>query len=92
MQGGKFGHGFVSAGVTEALAPTIADIDSKYLAVAVSAMVGGTVSELSSGKFGNGAITGAFQMAFNQLAHDDGEPTDEMNREFRDDGYVALSG
>jgi RHS repeat-associated protein len=30
LQGGKFGHGFVSAGVTEALAPTISDLHSDY--------------------------------------------------------------
>jgi hypothetical protein len=33
----------------------------------VSAMVGGSVSYLAGGKFGNGAATGAFQMAFGEL-------------------------
>jgi hypothetical protein len=69
LQGGKFGHGFVSAGITEAAAPTITNLHSSFAKVAASAMVGGTVSELVGGKFGNGAVTGAFQMAFNQLAN-----------------------
>ncbi len=32
-------------------------------------MVGGSVSYLAGGKFGNGAATGAMQMAFNELMH-----------------------
>ncbi len=63
LQGGKFGHGFVSAGITEAVSPTITDLHSDYAKVAASAMLGGSVSALAGGKFGNGAATGAFQMA-----------------------------
>ena len=37
--------------------------------VAASAVVGGTISALSGGKFANGAITGAFSRAFNDEAH-----------------------
>ena len=70
LQGGKFGHGFVSAGVAEAGASTIdGNLHSKFAKVAASAMVGGSVSYLAGGKFGNGAATGAMQMAFNELAH-----------------------
>jgi len=76
LQGGKFGHGFLSAGVTEALSPAIGAASSGGGASGViggtvaSAVVGGTVSELSGGKFGNGAATGAFQFLFNKSVHE----------------------
>ncbi len=76
LQGGKFGHGFLSAGVTEALSPAIGAASSGGGAGGVvagtvaSAVVGGTVSELSGGKFGNGAQTGAFQYLFNRTVHE----------------------
>ncbi|MFN4291480.1 MAG: hypothetical protein ACK4E7_11435 [Permianibacter sp.] len=37
--------------------------------IAVAAAIGGTVSELTGGKFANGAITAAFARAFNDEAH-----------------------
>jgi hypothetical protein len=83
LQGGKFGHGFISAGVSKALTPAIGDAIGKegsagYVArgTIVSAVVGGTTSALSGGKFGNGAATGAFQFLFNQVASgsDSGNP------------------
>ncbi len=66
LQGGKFGHGFVSAGVTEALSPSIDHIGNTVGRIAASAAVGGTVSAATGGKFSNGAITGAFQAAFSR--------------------------
>ena len=92
LQGGKFGHGFLSAGVTEALSPAIGAASSGGGAGGVvagtvaSAVVGGTVSELSGGKFGNGAQTGAFQFLFNQVVHAGNNPrdwTDEQWTEWR---------
>jgi RHS repeat-associated protein len=75
IRGGKFGHGFVSAGVTQAFSQHISSITnvgglgSQYLdftaRVAAAAALGGTVSELTGGKFVNGAATGAFSRAFN---------------------------
>ena len=70
LQGGKFGHGFASAGVTQAFAPGIDRIDVtntgvSALRIAAAAVLGGTASKLSGGKFANGAITGAFSRAFN---------------------------
>ncbi|RUO49727.1 hypothetical protein [Pseudidiomarina donghaiensis] len=69
LSGGKFGHGFAAAGVTQAFAPAIGKIDkgSRFSAgrVAAAAVVGGTASSLSGGKFANGAITGAFSRLFN---------------------------
>jgi RHS repeat-associated protein len=74
LQGGKFGHGFVAAGFTEALSPAVGQIKGdKFGAVlgraAASAAIGGTASTLSGGSFANGAKTGAFQQLFNETAH-----------------------
>lgn len=49
IQGGKFGHGFLSA----ALGYQGDD-------VIIGALIGGLVSEATGGKFANGAVTGAF--------------------------------
>lgn len=76
LQGGKFGHGFISAGFTEALSPAIGQIgDGKSFAsilgrTAASAAIGGTASELSGGRFANGARTAAFQQLFNETVHE----------------------
>jgi hypothetical protein len=72
LQGGKFGHGFISAGVVEAIGPKAMAIAGKNDAaqIVAAAVVGGTASRLAGGKFANGAVTGAFQWAFNHLASD----------------------
>jgi len=79
LQGGKFAHGFLSAGATQALAPSIESIGigdgsigfgDRALRVAAAAAVGGTVSEVTGGKFANGAVTGAFSRAFNDELRD----------------------
>jgi len=69
LQGGKFGHGFVAAGFTEALSPAVGNIEGEDFGAvlsrtAVSAAIGGTASTLSGGSFANGAKTGAFQQLF----------------------------
>jgi len=83
LQGGKFGHGFLSAGVTEALSPSIraASSDGVVAGTVASAVVGGTVSELSGGKFENGAQTGAFQFLFNQWVHQGAGPPSALPEE-----------
>ncbi|MFT4179374.1 MAG: RHS repeat-associated core domain-containing protein, partial [Thermomonas sp.] len=63
LQGGKFGHGFLSAGVTAAVAPGLGKIGNDAARAAVAAIIGGTVSKLSGGNFANGAMTSAFQVA-----------------------------
>ncbi len=73
LQGGKFGDGFASAGVTQALSPAIGKVNSSNKGfspqrVVVAAMVGGTASAVSGGKFANGAVTAAFSRAFNDEA------------------------
>jgi RHS repeat-associated protein len=74
LQGGKFGHGFASAGVTQAMSGTIDKVGDGKTAyaphrIAVSAIVGGTVSAATGGKFASGAMTAAFARAFNHEAH-----------------------
>ena len=87
LQGGKFGHGFLSAGFTKAASVAFLP-DGKNLTgnqifygTVVSAVIGGTVSKLSGGKFANGAQTGAFQYLFNQVStRDKWESQTENNR------------
>ena len=74
LQGGKFGDGFLAAGVTQAFAPGIDKIGAgKSWGVAAritaAAVLGGTTSVLSGGKFANGAITAAFSRTFNDEIH-----------------------
>ncbi|MDZ7922612.1 MAG: RHS repeat-associated core domain-containing protein [Marinagarivorans sp.] len=70
LQGGKFGHGFVSAGVAK-----LANVNGMYgtqqgightiARVAMAAIIGGTVSEATGGKFANGARMAAMAQLFN---------------------------
>ena len=75
LQGGKFGHGFASAGFTEALSPGVDTINpanpvaGAAARISAAAIVGGTASVLAGGKFGNGATTAAFARAFNGEIH-----------------------
>ena len=82
MQGGKFGHGFVSAGITQAASqgnvfdPLDQGGDLTLIraknAIAAAA-VGGTASRITGGKFSNGAVTGAFSRLLNDLAEQGSE-------------------
>lgn len=67
LQGGKFGHGFISAGFTKGLTGAIAggNVATRYVATVV---VGGTASKISGGKFANGAVTASYQFLFNELS------------------------
>lgn len=70
LQGGIVGHGFWSAGLTKAanvngIIGTDQGLDCTYLRVATAAVIGGTISKLTGGKFANGATTAAFAQAFN---------------------------
>ncbi len=67
--GGKFGHGFISAGLTQAFSGSIGGLRSSFARVAAAAVLGGTSSAITGGKFANGALTGAFSWAFNHKLH-----------------------
>jgi hypothetical protein len=74
LQGGKFGHGFFSAGFTKFAMGNAGfnynDISSSAIAgrVAIAAVIGGTSSAISGGKFANGATTAAMAQLFNAEA------------------------
>ncbi|WP_444904605.1 FG-GAP-like repeat-containing protein [Microbulbifer sp. CnH-101-E] len=68
LQGGKFGHGFASAGLTKLATPGILSFDNIAAESIASGVVSGTVSEITGGKFANGATSGAFLYAFNALS------------------------
>ena len=69
LQGGKFGHGFWSAGLTKGL--NINSVFGEYgsgwdlVRTLSAAIVGGTISKITGGKFGNGAVTAAMAQALN---------------------------
>jgi RHS repeat-associated protein len=60
LQGGKFGHGFISAGLGASLGGLGGRVGNPYGRVAVSAVIGGTISKVAGGKFVNGAASAAF--------------------------------
>ena len=69
LQGGRFGHGFLSAGLTKALnvnrlIPGAGDGRSLGR-ILTAAVAGGTISQITGGKFANGAVTAAFAQAYN---------------------------
>ena len=67
LNGGKFGHGFWSAGFTKGVGTPVMQHYSLGVisGTVASAAIGGTASILSGGKFGNGAVTGVYQALFN---------------------------
>ena len=73
ISGGKFGSGFISAGVTKyASAYLFKGLDrnntyDQIQSMVISMAVGGTTSYLTGGKFGNGARTAVYQTAYNFL-------------------------
>ncbi len=83
LNGGKFGHGFASAGVMQGLSQ--ANIMDKVFGDALdwgnafaAAIIGGSVSELTGGKFVNGAMTAMFSRLFN----DTNQSKSEVDMEF----------
>lgn len=74
LEGGKFGSGFASAGIAESFSGAIDKIDTgnpigqsiSAQRVVAAAILGGTASAVAGGKFGNGAVTGAFSRPFNE--------------------------
>lgn len=69
LQGGKFGHGFVSSLVTTSMKgfmnPKTGTYADAVRRTAIAGVVGGTVSKLTGGKFANGAVTSAMQWWYN---------------------------
>ena len=71
LQGGKFGHGFLSAGLSALAKPAIrgafgTNAGNKPYRIAARAALGGAISAATGGKFANGAVTAAFAQAYNE--------------------------
>jgi hypothetical protein len=77
--GGKFGEGFISAGVTQAFSKQVdkiggTGISGKAKRISAASIIGGSASVVSGGKFSNGAVSGAFSRAFNdEIGHKRGQ-------------------
>ena len=70
VSGGKFGHGFLSAGIGSSVG-SIPGLEGRefqdaFNRVLVGAVAGGTISEITGGKFANGAATAAFAAIVNE--------------------------
>ena len=71
IQGGRFGHGFVSAGLSATINPKIAEhLGTGFKGGVAASIAGGTISQITGGKFANGALSSAFQFAFNKALHE----------------------
>lgn len=68
-EGGDFWRGFISTAATKAASLYGLDFHNFAANTARAAVVGGTVAEITGGKFANGAVTGAFSYAFNDWLH-----------------------
>ncbi len=67
LRGGQFIHGFAAGAFAGASSPYIEAYVPSGFSTAAAAAVGGTASVLGGGKFGNGAVSGAFIYLFNQV-------------------------
>jgi len=87
-QGGKFEHGFLS-GFVSSLGGSYLQANGANMTgaakIAISAAIGGTAEALGGGKFANGAVTGAYVMAWNHMIHppQTGATPKELNAEQR---------
>ena len=95
IQGGKFGHGFLAAGLAKGSSLGAAGADwnmqGQFLAAVVT---GGTVSHVTGGKFANGAMTATFAFAANQVTTSGQFSKDVTDRQIRalGRGAKALHG
>ena len=76
LNGGKFGHGFASSflstyiGVKSGLEDFMfGEPGGKAARIMIAGVIGGTISEVTGGKFANGAMQSAMQWAFNHELH-----------------------
>ncbi len=98
LQNGKFGHGFLSAGLTQAFSGSIDKIAHRtkisLKRIIASAVLGGTASKLAGGKFANGAITAAFSRAFNDDLHrnelEDKSFLKRLESEFNEENFEGV--
>jgi lysozyme len=68
MNGGDFGHGMLSAGLSKVIGLGIADLKvGDSMKIVLQGIAGGVLAEASGGDFANGAASFAIQFAFNQV-------------------------
>ncbi|MBB1397188.1 RHS repeat domain-containing protein [Pseudoalteromonas sp. SG44-8] len=100
LQGGKFGHGFVSSLVTASMKgfmnPKTGTYADAVRRTAIAGLVGGTVSKLTGGKFANGAVTSAMQWWYNaegaaEFAKNNYGTVDTINDELQNIRYLNRS-
>ncbi|MBQ4880550.1 hypothetical protein J8M21_25460 [Pseudoalteromonas luteoviolacea] len=95
VQGGNFGHGFWSAGLTKAANVngmiSSAGVEYDIARVAVAAAIGGTISELTGGKFANGATTAAFAQAYNGNSQIRAEQDNNIGYPFGKESQLAMA-
>ena len=85
IDGGKFGHGFVSSILTSgADSAGLLDFKKTFFRIVANAIVAGTISEITGGKFANGAMSAAFRVAFNDL----GDVISRKSFENSDDSFT----
>ena len=83
LQGGRFGNGFLSAGLGSAapVLPGLRQLASTGIPgrALVSAVTAGTVSEITGGKFANGAVSAAFVALVSSAAWSAAERAQNQN-------------
>jgi len=70
-QGGRWSSGFWSGFASSGFSVGTKDYGGFVGRTAIMGIVGGTVSEISGGKFANGAVSGAFVHLFNNYGRED---------------------
>lgn len=68
VQGGKFGHGFITAGMMKGIGKI--QTSTSLARATIQAIAGGTISKITGGKFANGAVTAVIQFVVNETADD----------------------
>ena len=95
LQGGKFGHGFFSAGLTKGVNVNgmIGSFGAAYDAarIAVSAVIGGTISKITGGKFANGAVTAGFAQMLNGNSQIKGAANNPIGERFPGAAKVKMA-
>ena len=92
LQGGRFGHGFVAAGLGAATGgiPGLRGTAPRqvFARAVVSAVTGGTISAVTGGKFANGAAYGAFASLVSSAAQAAATGDLSLDRTNRPDKYT----
>jgi len=68
-RGGRWNSGFWAGFAGTMLSPITGMARGYYAKIAASAFVAGTISQITGGKFANGAWSGAFRFMFNDSLH-----------------------